>query len=188
MYIPPWLWFRDPGEIGTAFAVYGALVSGVLVLVVGALVIVAKSSPAFLTRVVVSAGTYLGMLAAVNAGYGGAGGFFLVQVVAIVVVALTIGLVLGPGGRFIRGATLVVVSGIATLCGLASLFGSYFSSADICIGYFGVVCGSTGQIKWLRFSVLAGIGPSLIAMVPAVLAGAVCRESGGSKAISSGED
>ncbi len=177
----------DPGEIGIVFAVYGACISGALVLLFGALVIAARSGPAFLAWVVVSSGTYLGMLAAVNMGLSSAGGFFLVQGLAVLVVALVIGMVLGHGRGFIQGTALVLVGAVATLYGLASLFGAYLSSADICIGYFGVDCGSTDQIDWLRFAVLAGIGPALIAIVPAVLAWMLCTRNGKARASLSDE-
>lgn len=172
---------NDPGEIGIFFAVYGALLSGALVLLAGALVIVAGSGPALLAWVVVSGGAYLGMLLAVNAAYGGAGGFFFVQGLAIAAVGLIIGMALGRESGFMRGAALVIVSAVATLCGLASLFGAYLTSADICIGYFGVDCGHTSPIRWLRFSALAGLGPSGIAVAPAALAWILHRRSAGCK-------
>ena len=118
------------------------------------------------------------MLVAVNMGLSSAGGFILVQGLAVLVVALVIGMVLGHGRGFIQGTALVVMSAVATLCGLAYLFGAYLSSADICKGYFGVDCGSTDQIEWLEFAVLAGIGPALIAIVPAVLAWILCTGKG----------
>ena len=103
--------------------------------------------------------------------------FFAVWVLVALIAGLVAyaGLSLNSWAGPVRRTTAGVVSFVSVIASLGLLMWIYLSSADVCIGFFGVDCGTPDPFRWVRFAILVGLGPSVVSAGVALSLGWLCR-------------
>ena len=167
---------REETAPGGFVPVIAAIITAAIVLIAGAFVLTFKG-PGLMLWATISISAWIGMFLAIRITGNSASltAFFTVWVFVALVAGVVVYGELNPWAGLVRSIIVGVVSFVSVIASLGLLMWIYLSSADVCIGFFGVDCGTPDPFRWVRFAILVGLGPSVVSAGVALSLGWLCR-------------